>query len=576
MKKYFVITFLLFTKISLAQSPLPIPPLLSGTNFNLTIQNGVTQFYPGINTPTYGINGNLLAPTLLFKKGDVVTLNVTNTLTGNGNATTIHWHGLHVPASADGGPHQLINQGTTWQPSFKVLNNAATFWYHPHGMNKTDLHVAKGIAGLIIVKDTIESKINLPRTYGVDDFPIIIQTKDFDILHQIAISTQTDTAHMVNGVVNPYLDAPSQVIRLRLLNGSSGRTFMLGFSNNMNFHLIATDGGLLDSSQSMNRIQLSNGERAEILVDFSMFSGGNIYLKNFGSELAHGIQGADSVGDNSINFIPDYYTNPLNGSDYDLLKINFTAPTSSPVITIPAALTPLSVIPISSATFNRNFVFDTITEMGNVPNFAAGPFAINQKLFEMDSINETVYLNTTETWTLINRTMVAHPFHIHDVEFLIVDINGKLPPAYEKGWKDVVLVMPGDTIRFITKFEDFADDHIPYMYHCHVLHHEDDGMMGSFIVIDTTKNGVHELTRNTDGISIYPNPCNDELRITMDELRWKNSKLEVIDLLGHVLVMKEVFEIKNSSINIHNLSNGIYFLKITSNNNIITKKFEKE
>ncbi|MEY2829671.1 MAG: hypothetical protein RIQ33_1529 [Bacteroidota bacterium] len=574
MKKIFLILFLLFSKNIYAQTALPIPPSLKGTTFNLTIQDGVTQFYPGINTPTYGINGSLLAPTLLFNKGDVVTLNVTNTLTGNGNSTTIHWHGLHVPASADGGPHQIINQGTTWSPSFKVLNQAATFWYHPHGMNKTDLHVAKGIAGMIIVKDTIESKINLPRTYGVDDFPIIIQTKDFDILHQIAISTQTDTAHIVNGVINPYLNAPSQVIRLRLLNGSSGKTFMLGFSNNMNFHLIATDGGLLDSSQTMNRIRLSNGERAEILVDFSLFSGGNIYLKNFGSELVHGIQGADSVGDNSINFIPNYYTNPLNGGDYDLLKINFIAPTSSPVMNIPAALTPLSTIPISSATHNRYFIFDTITGMGIMPNFAAGPFAINQKLFEMDSINETVYLNTTETWTLINKTMVAHPFHIHDVEFLIVDINGNLPTKFQQGWKDVVLVMPGDTVRFITKFEDFADDHIPYMYHCHVLHHEDDGMMGSFVVIDTTQNGVNELSATTDGISIYPNPCNNELRITMKELRFEDVKIEVINMLGeriYYLLANRKSEIINTS----ELPNGIYFIKIITNEQIVTKKFVK-
>ena len=296
MRKEILVMLLIGVNNIFAQTPLPIPTLLTGTTFNLNIQNGTTQFYSGINTPTYGINGNILAPTLLLNKDDVVTLNVTNNLTGNGNSTTIHWHGLHVPANKDGGPHQVINQGSTWSPSFKIMNQAATFWYHPHGMNQTDLHVSKGIAGMIIIKDTEEAKLNLPRTYGVDDFPIIIQTKDFDILHQIAISTQTDTAHMVNGVVNPFLNAPSQVIRLRLLNGSSGKTFMLGFSNNMNFNLIATDGGLLDTAQIINRLQLSNGERAEILVDFSTFSGGSIFLKNYGSELKHSIQGADSVG----------------------------------------------------------------------------------------------------------------------------------------------------------------------------------------------------------------------------------------------------------------------------------------
>ena len=127
-----------------SQNPLLIPPVLSGTNFDLSVQNGMTQFFPGINTPTYGINGNILGPTLIVNKWDSITINVTNNLTGTGNSTTMHWHGLHVPAHADGGPHQIIEQGTTWSPQFQILNNASTFWYHPHGEGKTDLQVSRG------------------------------------------------------------------------------------------------------------------------------------------------------------------------------------------------------------------------------------------------------------------------------------------------------------------------------------------------------------------------------------------------------------------------------------------------
>ncbi len=239
MKKSLCILFnLLICKGIIAQNPLFIPPAISGTSFNLDIQNGITQFYPGINTPTYGINGPLLAPTLIVNKWDMVTMNVTNNLTGSGNSTTIHWHGLHVPAEDDGGPHQIISQGTTWSPDFQILNSAGTFWYHPHGDNKTDLHVSRGIAGMIIIKDSVESSLVLPRTYGVDDFPIIVQSKSFDILNQIAISTQTDTAICVNGVINPYLDAPAQVIRFRLLNGSSSRVYNFGFTANLSFKMI--------------------------------------------------------------------------------------------------------------------------------------------------------------------------------------------------------------------------------------------------------------------------------------------------------------------------------------------------
>ena len=253
-----------------AQNVLYIPPLLSGTNFSLTIQSGTKPFYAGYNTPTYGINGTWMAPTLQINKGDSITLNVTNNLN---TSTTIHWHGLHVAPQNDGGPHQLINVNTTWSPSFKVRNDAATFWYHPHGINKTDLHVSKGIAGMIIVKDPIESALILPRTYGVDDIPIVVQSKAFDVLTQIAISTEEDTAICVNGTIHPYLNAPSQLIRLRLLNGSSMRSYNFGFTNNKSFKMIASDGGLLDSALTLTRILLSPGERAEIVLDLQGMNG---------------------------------------------------------------------------------------------------------------------------------------------------------------------------------------------------------------------------------------------------------------------------------------------------------------
>ena len=280
----------------LAQNQLAIPPVLNGPIFNLNVEDSITQFWPGINTITYGVNGNILGPTLIFNKGDSVTLNVTNNLTGSGNSTTMHWHGLHVPAMADGGPHMVINQGATWSPSFKVMNDAGTFWYHPHGLNKTDRHVSKGVAGFIIVRDSQEAALTLPRTYGQDDFPLVIQTKEFDVLNQIAISTFMDTTVMVNGTVSPYLNIPGQMVRFRLLNGASQRTFQLGFSNNMNFYVIGNDGGLLDTPTPVNRLLLSNGERAEIVLDFSMLINDTVYLKCFGSELQHGIYGADSVG----------------------------------------------------------------------------------------------------------------------------------------------------------------------------------------------------------------------------------------------------------------------------------------
>lgn len=554
--------------ISFAQNPLFIPPTLSGTTFNLNIQNGTTQFYSGVNSPTYGINGALLAPTLILNKWDLVTMNVTNNLTGFGNSTTIHWHGLHVPAMDDGGPHQVIAQASTWSPVFQILNSAGTFWYHPHGDNKTDLHVSKGIAGMIIVKDSSEAALALPRTYGVDDFPIIVQSKAFDILNQIAISTELDTAVCVNGTMSPMLEAPSQVIRLRLLNGSSSRVYNFGFTANKPFKMIATDAGLLDSSITLTRIRLSPGERAEILLDLQGMTGQTIYLNSFSSEMPNGIYGAATVTGMMGGNIPDYDQNPLNGADFGILQINVVAQTGSPVTTIPTTLS--TNTPWTAYTVSRNFNLQPDTMMSAVGQ-VAGPFNINGVHFDMDSVNVTTYLNNTEKWRITNNTGIAHPFHIHDMHFYLLNVNGGAVPDYEQGKKDVVLVMPQQYVEFITKFEDFADDSIPYMYHCHLLHHEDDGMMGSFRVLDTTSTGISDINFENNFI-IFPNPTSSFLNIVAPD---KEEFLFIIfNSLGEKIYSEQAN--KNLRIETSNFASGIYFMQLKTKYKLFTQKFIKQ
>ncbi len=560
-------TTLTVTAISFAQNALFIPPTLTGTTFNLNIQNGTTQFYTNINTPTYGINGALLAPTLIVNKWDWVTMNVTNNLTGFGNSTTIHWHGLHVPAMDDGGPHQVIAQTTTWSPNFQILNSAGTFWYHPHGDNKTDLHVSKGIAGMIIIKDSIEAGLTLPRTYGTDDFPIIVQTKAFDILNQIAIATELDTAICVNGTVNPFLDAPAQVIRLRLLNGSSSRVYNFGFTANNPFKLIATDAGLLDSAITLTRIRLSPGERAEILLDLQGMIGQTIYLNSFSSEFPNGIYGATTVTGMMGGNIPDYNLNPLNGADFGILQINVVAQTGNPITTMPTTLS--TNTPWTNFSVSRNFNLAPDTMMCAQCQ-VAGPFNINGVHFDMNTINETVYLNTTEKWRVTNNTGIAHPFHIHDMHFYILNIDGGPVPNYEQGKKDVVLVMPMQYVEFITKFEDFADDSIPYMYHCHLLHHEDDGMMGSFKVIDTTATSISELEKNN--FAVFPNPANDFLTITSAEN--KIFSVTIFNSFGEKIYSAQATT--NLNVETVNFSSGLYFVQIIADKKSFTKKIIKK
>jgi blue copper oxidase len=484
-----------------AQNPLAIPPLLTGDTIDLDIQSGTQVFYPPIATPTFGINGTWMAPTIAVNKGDSVLLRVTNHLN---TSTTIHWHGLHVPAHADGGPHQPISVGATWDPAFKILNPAGTYWYHPHGEGKTDRHVSKGIAGFFLVHDSSESSLGLPMTYGVDDFPVVVQSKAFDVLQQIAVATNNDTAIFVNGTLHPYLDAPAQVVRLRLLNGSSMRSYIFGFQGDMPFSIIAGDGGLRDSVLTATRIRMSPGERVDILLDLSGLQGQTVTLRNFGSALHTGIYGSAVVGIGPA-MIPDYALNPLNGLDYDILPIHVVAPTANPVTSLPTALVPAQVYDTTTLAAVRTLMLSPMLP-NDSSTLAEGPFGINGVQFSMDSINITTYLGNVERWHLVNTTLVAHPFHIHDMQFDVVAVNGGPVPAFLKGRKDVVLVMAGESVDFVTRFEDFADPMVPYMYHCHLLHHEDEGMMGSFLVLDTVGVGVDAFDLSHISVKAYPNP----------------------------------------------------------------------
>ena len=470
--------FLLGSAFVSAQNLLTIPDTLSGTEIQLNIQNGSKQIFSGNITQTMGINGPILAPTIILNKHQNVTMRVKNNLS---DTTTIHWHGMHVAPQNDGGPHITILPGKEWSPSFEVLDHASTHWYHPHLHYKTYDQVQMGIAGFIIVRDSLEAAINLPRKYGVDDFPIAIQSKGIDANNQIITAhTALDSTVLINGTYKPFLNAPKQVIRLRLLNGSPERVYNIGFSNNQSFYQIGGDGGLLSAPVALTRLLIAPGERAEILINLADVAGSSIQLMNYGTEIPNARYGAAQPGMGAGQTIPGYTSNPLNGANFSLLNIQIGSATSNPVTSIPSSLIAHNPWPAASAQATRNLVFMSMN-MG--PGAINGPFTINDAHFDMDVINFKVPFNNIEIWELRNQTPIAHPFHIHNVSFYILDINGAAPPANMRGRKDVVLVPGGNgVVRFITKFEDFFNDTLPYMYHCHMLTHEDDGMMGQFVV----------------------------------------------------------------------------------------------
>jgi bilirubin oxidase len=391
--------------------------------------------------------------------------------------------------------------------------------------------------------------LNLPTTYGVDEFPIILQTKGFDAAGQILVHTDLDTSVMVNGTVDAVVDFPAQVVRLRILNAASQRAMELGFSDNRSFSIIGTDGGLLTAPIDATRYRIAPGQRVDLLVDLTTSLGQNFQLMSFASELPNAIYGAaqPGMGAGATSSLPDYTNNSLNGNDFQFLDINVGSTGVSPILTIPSSLASFTPLLESSANITRDLTFTSAGAMGDLN----GPFLINNAGFDMATINYTVPLDNIEIWSLTNQTPIAHPFHIHDVQFFILDINGNAPPLELQGYNDVVLVPGGNgTVRFIAEFKDYANDSIPYMYHCHMLTHEDMGMMGQFLVVDPAS-GIEDIS-NTDW-GFYPNPSNGNITLNAEKL----TQLHIYNVSGQMVRPVLVDETKTVDLQ---LETGIYFV----------------
>ncbi len=443
-----------------------IPPALAAKSFNLNLAKTTKQLRTGAATATYGYNGaDFWGPTLIMKKGDHVKLNVTNNLAAD---TTTHWHGLHLPAAMDGGPHQVIAPGATWSPEFDVMNHAALFWYHPHMHEHTKEQLAYGAGGFILIQDDEEAKLALPRSYGVDDIPIVFSSRRFTTDNQFDLTGEYGDYLMANGIIDATTTLPAQVVRLRLLNAETERSYMVGFADGRTFQLIGTDGGLLDAPVPLQKLMLSAGERVEILLDLSKDApGATLAMQAFNGGFSLGFPGGEPASSGQFGSL-------LNNKTFDMLKITVGAATTGAVTTIPAALVKNTYWTAADATNSRTL---KVTDKG-----PGTPFTFDNASYNMDTINQTVALNAIEKWTITNDQVFGHVFHIHDVQFKIVSRSSGKVDAWEQGWKDTVFLPINESVSFVAKFDDFASATDPYMYHCHMANHEDGGLMGQFLV----------------------------------------------------------------------------------------------
>jgi FtsP/CotA-like multicopper oxidase with cupredoxin domain len=504
-------------------------PILSGPRTN------VWKFYgkllKGPEGSVQEIPGSFLGPILRLKKGQKVRIRFHNEVPAE---SVVHWHGLHVPAEMDGHPKYAIKQGETFVYEFEIMNRAGPYWYHPHPHWVTARQVYSGLAGLMLVTDEEEQALNLPS--GDYDVPIVLQDRTFDSRNQLSYSDHMMTRMrgflgdqiLINGQAGFTLPVATRAYRLRLLNGSNSRIYKLGWDDGTALTVIGNDGGLLQKPEIRPYIMLAPGERVDLWVNFKgrqvgselvmrslpftvsmhggMMGGGGMMrggerggmmgggmgggmMRGGGrGGMGGGMTGRGGRGGMMEGGMMSGSAIPL-GSDYPVLKVRILREESDD-----------SALPQRLSSITRYRLKDAVnSEQPKTITLSMRRMSalLNGRSYKMNDVapNEIMALNSLQLIEFDNGfegghgMMMPHPMHIHGLQFQIV--KRSIKPGFEKayqsvsegfvdeGWKDVALVMPGEKVTLLKRFDDFKGS---FMYHCHNLEHEDLGMMRDFLV----------------------------------------------------------------------------------------------
>jgi len=516
--------------------------------FDIYAQDNMDEYIPGIKTKSWDFvvnyNGNTYVdPIIVVRKGDQITTTLHNNLPPSTNryavspAATrmeiIHWHGLYVPWTQDGHPLYQIAPGQTYNYNFTVYNRGSTYWYHTHVMSYSAMHDWYGLRSMFIVEDENDDKLRkaLDLTLGETEIPLLIQDTIFDEYGNLVFAPDMMDYFMgyfgnqitVNGVVNPYLEVDTRVYRFRIVNSSNARIYRLSFVKNglgpnIPFYIIGSDGGLLDKPYQVYEAFIGVAERLDILLDLRNFNPGDVIFlqtqhfdpydaepgmplymtqqQEFGANAA-GSQwyyyGYNGTMMGALNYLPE-------NAQFNILKLVVKNKVSYD-LPIPEELAPpIEPIDISGAD-TRQLVL--------APNVQMMQWMINGMTFNLYQIPITVQKGETVIWEITNVDQsMPHPFHFHaglfqvlerrnsvpQIAALAVDNKGRLPS--DLGWKDTVLIWPGETIRIAMSFTGllsgtttapdmnstaFAGRQI-YLMHCHNFEHEDIGFMLNYAV----------------------------------------------------------------------------------------------
>ena len=438
-------------------------------------------------TRFWGYNGSVPGPTIEVRSGVPITTNwlnqlpakhflpIDHNLMGAEAAnpqvrTVVHVHGAKVPPESDGYPEAWYGPGGSQACTYPNDQDAAMLWYHDHAMGINRLNICAGMAGLYIIRDEIEDALNLPK--GDFEIPLVLMdrliTQEGQLYYPVSqvagapwVAEYFGNAVLINGKLLPYLDVQPRKYRFRILNGSNARFYFMTLDGALPMHQIGGDQGLLPAPVEIARISIAPGERIDIVIDFQNAAGQSVVMNNQTVPLMQFRIATGKTTDNS---------------------------------SLPAALRPMAALSESSAVLTRRL---TLEEYDNV---LAEPIThlLDGKRWH-EPISEKPVLNTTEIWEFLNLTEDTHPIHLHLVRFQILDRrsintdeylfnNKKLvylgepiaPEPAEAGWKDTVRVSPGSSTRIIANFNGYPGR---YVWHCHILEHEDNEMMRPFEVL---------------------------------------------------------------------------------------------
>jgi len=422
----------------------------------LTAAPARLSLLPGKLTDVYAFNGQVPGPTLEFREGDHVVIHFHNDLP---EATTIHWHGLHIPARSDGSPLNAVPPGGSYDYVFTLLpGSAGTYWYHPHPDRRTGYQIAKGLYGALIVRAADDPLAGIPervlllsdnrfRPDGEVDFPSP-ESPQAEIDEE---NGREGDVQFVTGRIMPTLSIRSgEVQRWRIINASAARVYRLALEG-YELLYVGTDGGLFERPVGVKEIVLANSERAEVLVR------------------ATGAPGSRAV----LRALPyDRYAPQTRPADWsvprDLLTLQYTDEPPVTPVALPDRLRDVPALDTAQATVRRTIVFSQ--------------GLIDGRKMDMHRVDQRARLGATEIWQIENVVGMDHPFHLHGFQFQVLDRNGVPEPF--RAWSDGINVPKHGRVRIIVRFDDYPGK---WMYHCHILDHEDEGMMGILQVTPTRR-----------------------------------------------------------------------------------------